>query len=77
MIKADPKLMAQTLCHIFNQILAKGIYPNKWNNSNLIPLFKSGDCTDPADYRGISIGNPISKIFAKCLNARLQKPPRK
>ena len=72
MIKADTKLIAQTLCHIFNQILAKGIYPNKWNNSNLIPLFKSGDCTDPADYRGISIGNPISKIFAKCLNARLQ-----
>ena len=58
---------------MFNAILRTHVYPKNWNTSELVPLFKSGDATSPSDYRGISIGNPLAKLFAKCLNNRIQE----
>ena len=58
---------------LFNLILSSGIYPSVWSSGHIIQIFKSGDPTDPNNYRGISITSCLSKLFNSILNSRLEK----
>ena len=58
---------------LFNTILNTGIYPNKWSKSFLILIQKSGNKSDPHNYRGVSLINSLAKIFNATLNNRLLK----
>ena len=71
MLKATSASIIAPLKRLFNSILSSHVYPSHWKNSELVPLFKSGDTTNPSDYRGISVGNPLAKLFAKCINKRI------
>jgi Reverse transcriptase (RNA-dependent DNA polymerase)/Endonuclease-reverse transcriptase len=51
------------LLHIFNLSLSKGIFPNKWKKSFLIPIFKSGKRDEVGNYRGVAILSCFAKIF--------------
>jgi hypothetical protein len=44
----------KALAKLFNLILKTGQYPEQWNKSYLILLYKSGKKSDPSNYRGIS-----------------------
>ena len=72
MLRSASSTIVKPLKRLFDSILISHTYPKHWTGSQLLPLFKSGDTTDPDDYRGISIANPVAKIFAKCINYRLQ-----
>ena len=37
----------------FNLILDTSVYPDKWNQSYIIPILKSGDQFNPMNYRGM------------------------
>jgi hypothetical protein len=37
----------------------------------IVPIFKSGEKCNPSNYRGITIGSCIGKLFLKILNNRL------
>jgi hypothetical protein len=39
---------------------------------NIVPIYKSGLKDDPTNYRGITIGSALGKLFAKILNTRLE-----
>jgi hypothetical protein len=39
----------------------------------IVPIFKNGIKDDPANYRGLTIGSNICKLFTKILNIRLDK----
>ncbi|VDI57091.1 Hypothetical predicted protein [Mytilus galloprovincialis] len=43
------------LCTIFNAVLISGYFPSSWSDAILVPIFKSGDANDAANYRGISL----------------------
>ena len=58
---------------IFNVILKTGTYPKLWKESFTISIYKSGDKTDPNDYRGVSLINCLPKIVNTILNNRLIK----
>ena len=73
MIKHDNKLLCPYIRHIFNCILISHAYPKAWKLSHLIPIFKAGDQSIPSNYRGIAIGTHIAKLFAKCINTRVEK----
>ena len=45
--------------------------PKEWCESTIVPLYKKGYPLDPANYRGIAIGNVIYKILAMVVNKRL------
>ena len=72
MIKCNLKLFLPTLKYLFDKVLFNNLYPKTWGISHLVPLYKTDDQTNPSNYRGIAVGNHISKIFAKCLNSRLE-----
>ena len=57
----------------FNRLFDKGIYPNNWCESIILPLYKKGEVNDPGNYRGISLMDISSKIYGTIINKRIQK----
>ena len=72
MLRVNPNIIAPSLTKLFNRILCSRTYPKSWCTSNITPLFKSGDPSNPEDYRGLSVGNALASLFAKCINKRIQ-----
>ena len=60
------------LTRFFNSILVSGIFPDEWSVGIIMPLHKSGDRSNPDNYRGISLLSCIGKLFTSLLNARLR-----
>ena len=52
------------LLKIVNKIFSSHIYPSKWNNSFLKPIYKKGDTNDPDNFRGLAIGSACAKLFS-------------
>jgi hypothetical protein len=63
--------MLTALAKYFNLILDTSVYPDEWNQSNIIPIFKSGDQFNSMNYRGISLMNCLSKFLNSVINNRL------
>lgn len=70
---ASEQLVMPFLVKLFNCIFKKGIFPEKWTKSIIVPLHKKGDLNDPNNYRGISLLSCVGKIFTGVLNQRLMK----
>ncbi len=54
---------SQSMNDMFNFILCKGEYPEKWAEGLISPVFKSGETINPDNYRCITVQNTISKIM--------------
>ena len=54
---------------LFNYCLNIGVYP--WNISIINPLYKKGNVHNPDDYRAITLGSNIGKLFSSILLQRL------
>ena len=59
------------LLKLVNVIFSEQIYPSKWAEHFLKPIFKKGSKTDPDNYRGIAIGSAFAKLFSFILLKRL------
>ena len=57
----------------FNALFEKGIFPTKWTESIVLPLFKKGDVNNPNNYRGISLYDTSRKVYSTVINLRLQE----
>ena len=62
MLKRVSKTVAKPLCIIFNRSLQEGIFPDKWKLGNLVPIFKKGEKSIPANYRPVSLLSNLGKI---------------
>ena len=58
---------------LFNLLYDAGIYPEEWAKGIIVPIYKSGDCNSPNNYRPITLTSSLSKVFCSILNARLIK----
>ena len=58
---------------LFNLVLSSGIYPSSWATGYISPIFKTGDSSQPENYRGITITSNVGKLFNLILNSRLDK----
>jgi hypothetical protein len=58
-------VLKKSLAVLFNLSLISGVFPCVWKESNVVPLFKSGDKINISNYRGISILSAILKLFEK------------
>ena len=56
---------------IFNKSLNSGIFPTKWKDSNLTPVFKSGQKDVVTNYRGIALLPVLSKVLERCVHSRI------
>ncbi len=71
MIKAAVNVISEPLALILNQVMEKGIHPDKLKYSQISPIFKKGQKTDINNYRPISVLSNLSKVFEKIINFRL------
>ncbi|XP_077867775.1 uncharacterized protein LOC144357229 [Saccoglossus kowalevskii] len=71
MLKYSNIQIKQALKHMYNRVLETGIYPEIWSTSVITPIHKKGDKMDTNNYRGISVGNVIAKVFSIIINNRI------
>ena len=71
LIKLASHELSKPFSYIYNQSIVQGIVPNVLKVSRVTPIFKSGDATDPANYRPIAVLSPFSKILEKIVNDQL------
>ena len=64
---------AVVLADIFNLCLIFKRVPVNWKITTTILIFKKGDKTDPGNWRPISLGNTLYKLYSGCLAKRLSK----
>ena len=64
-------VVAAELCSLFRMVWEGERIPSSWGDSTIIPVFKKGQRSDCANYRGISLIPVVSKIFASLLLRRL------
>ena len=69
MLKNSGDKLKRLLVKLFNMCLQHGTYP--WNNSITTPLHKKGDRQNPDNYRAITIGSCLGKLFSSLLLNRL------
>ena len=60
--------MAPLLTFIFQSSLDQGQLPQDWKSANVIPIYKKGNKSDPANYRlAISLTSICSKILERII----------
>ena len=69
MIKSTTKQLRELFLKMFNGCLQLGVYP--WNSSLTTPLHKKGDRYNPDNYRAITVGSCLGKLFSTMLLERL------
>ena len=57
---------------LFNASLRSGVFPAVWKHTFITPIFKGGDRSDCAFYRGIAILSAIPKLFEKIVCDHLE-----
>ena len=70
-IKGCVSSLAAPLRTIFQRSLSSGIFPTKWKQSVLFPIYKSGNRNDINNYRGISLLCILGKIFESIVTDEL------
>ena len=73
LIKHSNEQMIDFFVKFFNTLFDKGVYPENWMESIILPLFQKGDVNNPNNYRGISLSDVSSKVFGSIINRRLQE----
>lgn len=69
--KALPENWLLYLQVLLNKVFEQERTPAAWSDVQLFMLYKKGDKLDPANYRGITLVNCITKIFTQILCTRL------
>ena len=65
--------MGLALLDLLNAVYKSGTIPTSWNMSVLVPIFKKGDPSLPANYQGISLINTMLKLLCLLLLRRLNR----
>ena len=65
MLKATAASIAAPITKLFNMSILAGCFPTTWKRSNIVPIPKSGDKGNPANYRPISLLPVLSKLLEK------------
>ncbi|CAH2107280.1 unnamed protein product [Euphydryas editha] len=70
-VKCLKDVIAERLVKCINLCLSDGIFPDTIKLVKVSPLYKSGNKTDPNNYRPVSVLPVISKIFERIIYDRL------
>ncbi len=70
LVKSAIDVLVTPVTELFNDMF-NGLYPQCLSIGVIHPIFKKGDINDPLNYRGITICNSISKLYASVLDNRV------
>ena len=70
-LKAGFLAVGGILLNIINACLIHSDYPSSWKYSLIHPIFKTGDPSDPSNFRPISIIPTISKTVERVVQRQL------
>ena len=71
LIKAGGDVLTPVLAALFTAVFRSGCFPPEWALGAITPILKKGDPSDPNNYRGITVGHVLGKLYALVVNARL------
>ena len=68
---SEPEL-SDNLAELFNKCLKESRFPDCWNVSSAVPVFKNvGERSTAKNYRPVSLLSVVSKVFEKFVNNRI------
>lgn len=73
LLKSGACVICPSITWILNLSIRTGKFPETWKCSKVTALFKSGDRTNPSNYRPISILPTLSKILEKVVHSQFQE----
>lgn len=71
LIKQMREVLLGPITHIFNLSLSSGTFPESWKTAIVTPILKSGDKSNPSNYRPISLLTIFAKLLEKLVNKRM------
>ena len=72
LIKAGKGVLASVLARLFTAVFRSGKVPHEWLLGAITAIYKGkGDPAEPNNYRGITVGHVLGKLYALVLNLRL------
>ena len=73
MLKTIVNEIVSPLVMLINQSMSQGQFPTMMKLAEVVPLFKSKDCSIETNYRPISLLTTMSKILEKVVYTRVYK----
>ena len=70
-IKELSRELAPYLAYLINQIFRTGIFPERWRQGIVCPIFKSGDRKNKLNYRPVTVTNSLSKVWERIANNQM------
>lgn len=71
LLKAGKDALTPVLASLFTAVFRSGCFPAAWALGAITSIHKKGDVTDPNNYRGITVGHVLAKLYAIVINSRL------
>ena len=71
MLKAGFSAIGRVILHIINTCITRSDIPDPWKHSTVRPIFKSGNTSDPANFRPISLVPVIMKVVERIVHQQL------
>ena len=72
LIKIACNPLSRPFTYIYNKSIANGVVPDILKESQVTPIYKGGEVTDPGNYRPISILSPFSKVLERIIYNQMQ-----
>jgi len=73
LLKDSAPVIVRPLTHIFNLSLATGEVPSDWKTAKITPIYKSGNRTNVANYRPVSVLSVTSKVLEKLVGNQVSR----
>ena len=73
LLKACAPSLSHAVSSLINLSFAKGIFPSRLKNAQVIPLYKKKDSLNKENYRPVSILPTTSKIFERVIHEQLSE----
>ena len=72
LLKSVHHSLSPLLASLMNKSISTGIYSDLLKHAKVIPVYKTGDETDPCNYRPISLLSVFNRLFEKLMYKRLR-----
>lgn len=75
LLKYGGQPLVEALLELFNNLHEMEVFPRDWGKAACVQLYKSGDRTDPGNYRGIALISCLGKLYLILWVDRLTNRP--